>query len=97
MMLQELFTVYDSAARRYLAPFYAPTIEFALRQFRQTVNTPDHQFNSYPEDYALFHIGTFNQETGKIEAMEPHSLGLAITFVDPQGPELLGKEGTHDA
>lgn len=79
-----LFTVYDSAARRYLEPFYAETQEVAMRMFRQLVNRPDHQFGKFPEDYTLFVIGEFDAETGLVTSfVAPHSLGVAVTFVNP--------------
>lgn len=77
-----IFTVYDSAAEAYLEPFFAQTVEVALRMFRQIVNEKGHQFNKYPEDYTLFHIGEMHQATGQITGTEPFSLGVAITFVD---------------
>jgi len=90
-----VFTVYDSAARRYLEPFFAETIEVACRMFRSLVNKDGHQFARFPEDYTLFHLGDFDGETGRISGLDtPHSLGVAITFV-ARGPQLL--EGTHDA
>lgn len=81
-MLTLFFTVYDSAAGRYLEPFTAPSIDFALRGFREAVNTEGHHFGKFPSDYTLFHIGEFDPETGQMQGMEPRSLGVAITFVD---------------
>lgn len=90
------FTVFDSAANMYLEPFFAPTIEFAIRGFREAVNKEGHQFNTYPEDYTLYHIGSFDPEQGVFLAMDPRSLGVAITFkVPPQQLNLM--EGTNDA
>lgn len=84
------FTVFDSAAMRYLEPFWAPTVEVALRMFRQIVNTPEHQFNRFPEDYSLFAIGEFDQETGRVSSyVELRSLGVAVTFLDRSGPTLM--------
>lgn len=80
------FCVYDSAAGLYLEPFFAPSIEFAIRGFRQAVNREDHQFNSFPEDYTLFHIGEFDQKKGVFVPQEPRSLGVAITFLERQSP-----------
>lgn len=88
-MTQLAFTVFDSAAKAYLDPFFAPTIESALRSFREVVNRPDHQFNKFPEDYTLFHVGQFCQETGMFTAIAPHSLGVALTFIN--GPRLIGE------
>lgn len=83
----EGFTVYDSAAARYLDPFFAPTIEFAIRGFRQAVNKEGHQFHEFPEDYTLFHVGSFDPEKGIFVPQEPRSLGVAITFLN-KGLEL---------
>jgi len=81
-MNKHLFTVYDSAAGAYLDPFVAPSIEFALREFRKIINTDGHQFNNFPEDYTLFHIGEFNPMNALLEGIGPTSLGVAITFVE---------------
>lgn len=84
----EVFTVYDSAARRYMEPFFAETIEVACRMFRALCSKPEHQFNKFPEDYVLFHIGSYSGESGMLVPLEaPHSLGVALTFL-PRGPQL---------
>jgi hypothetical protein len=93
-MDSHVFTVYDSAAQRYLDPFTAPTIEFALREFRRLVNTSGHNFNVYPDDYTLFLIGTFDQEAGVLNPIHPQSLGVAVTFIDKP---TLNLEETQDA
>lgn len=82
-----LFSVYDSAAGMYLEPFFAPSVEFAIRSFRQAVNTDAHQFNLYPTDYTLFAIGRWDPESGVLEPQVPHSLGVGITFIDRIAPD----------
>lgn len=83
-MEKHLFTVYDNAARAYLDPFVAPSVEFAVREFRQVVNQSGHQFNKFPEDYTLYHVGTFDVATGALTPMDPRSLGVAVTFLQPE-------------
>lgn len=81
-MREEIFTVFDTAAKRFLQPFFADTVEVACRMFRELVNKEGHQFNKYPEDYVLFHLGTYDGENGSLNSFpEPHSLGVAITYV----------------
>lgn len=87
-MTDQIFAVYDSAASRYLTPFFAPTVEFAIREFRRAVNTPEHQFSKYPQDYTLFHIGQYDAEEAHLDAWPPRSLGVAITFVEKHGQQL---------
>lgn len=79
-----LCCVYDSAAGFYLDPFVAPSIEFAIRGFREAVNTDGHQFQKFPQDYTLFHIGTFSAETGELTPIAPTSLGVAVTFLQTE-------------
>lgn len=82
-MKEEVFSVYDSAARRYLQPFFAETVEVACRMMRALVNKPEHQFNRFPEDYVLFHLGTWDGETGTLSPLSaPASCGVAVTFID---------------
>ncbi len=81
-MEKQLFTVYDSAAGAYLDPFVAPTVEFAIREFRNIVNKEGHQFNQFPSDYTLFHIGSFKIQEGTLKPNGPTSLGVALTFVE---------------
>ena len=82
-MLKVICTVFDSAAGLYLDPFVAPSVDFAIRSFRQAVNTDGHQFNNFPEDYVLYHVATFSAETGEIVPLAaPVSLGVAVTLLD---------------
>lgn len=81
-MEKHLFTVFDSAAGMYLDPFVAPSVDFALREFRKVANTEGHQFNNFPSDYTLYHIGTFVPETGALYGTDPRSLGVAVQFVE---------------
>lgn len=83
-MIKLFFAVYDSAAKVFMDPFMARTTEEALRRFRATVNHPEAgSIAEFPEDYTLFQIGEYDLETGLIRGLEtPHSLGLAITFIN---------------
>ena len=81
-MEQFIFTVFDSAAGAYLEPFFAPSIEFAIRGFREAVNKKDHQFNKFPEDYTLFQVGAWDPKKGVLEPCAPHSLGVALAFIE---------------
>lgn len=81
-MIKTIFCVYDSAAESYLDPFFAPTVHFACRGFKEAVNKEGHQFNTFPEDYTLYQIGTYDSDTGTITPEDPRSLGVAITFME---------------
>lgn len=96
VIAQFMFTVYDSAAGGFLEPFFAPSVEFAIREFRQAVNTEGHQFNRFPEDYTLFSIGEFDQKSGKVSSSEPSSLGVAVTFLERKAQQIELLNGEED-
>ncbi len=93
-MTDVICTVLDQAADRYLEPFFAPTLEFAIRGFKQACGTEDHQFGKFPEDYALYHIGNFDATIGKIEEVIPHKLANASSFVGVHADQ-IDIEGTQ--
>lgn len=67
-MKQEFVSVYDLAAEMWSRPFLVPTLGMAIRSFSDECNRAD-ETNAYwkhPEDYNLFHIGSFDDELGVI-------------------------------
>lgn len=59
-----LFAARDAQMGGYLEPICALTEGMAMRSFRMAVETPEHQFAVNPQDYALFYLGEFDQDTG---------------------------------
>jgi len=68
-MLHQIMSIYDSKVDAFLPPFYAQTKGQALRMFQDAVNQDGHTFNKHAADYTLFHIGSFDDETGWVEAL----------------------------
>ena len=62
----KVFTVRDAKADAYLAPFFMKTKGLAIRGFETTVNDQKTEFNKYPEDYDLYQIGEYDEQSGKI-------------------------------
>ena len=76
----QILTVYDACAERFLDPFPAPTVAFGRRGFIEAARNEGHQFNKFPEDYTLFHIGEFRPSSGEIVSFPPVSLGVAVQY-----------------
>jgi len=77
-MVRKVFAVYDSKSQLYGQPFFVRTIQEALRSWSDICNDPETTFYKHPGDYTLFHLGEFNEETGRMENLEtPYTLGLA--------------------
>jgi len=81
-MIHNVFTIFDAKAEAYLPPFILPKTSMAKRTFADCVNSKDHQFGAHPEDYTLFTIGTFDDETAQYNLLlTPESLGLGVEYV----------------
>lgn len=81
-MVLEIFSVYDSKAGAFLQPFFAQSKGSALRSFQDAACTQDHLFCKHASDFTLFHLGEFDDSTGRIvlrDAFEP--LGTALEYV----------------
>lgn len=54
--------------------YMTPSVDYndasAVRNFEHAVLNKDSLFNSHAEDYSLYRIGTFDNETGRISAEE---------------------------
>ncbi len=87
-MNKQVFSVFDAVARRYLRPFFADSIEEAIRSFRAICNEPDHHFHLHKTDFTLFHVGSFDFETGMIVGHEPHSIAMAAQMIALVGEQL---------
>lgn len=81
-MIVKMFAVYDAKAEAYFPPFYSQNAQSAIRDFSDKVNTPNHVWNRHPEDYTLFAVGEFDDQTCQITPLKAHSpLGKALEYV----------------
>jgi len=83
----KLFTILDHKAEAYLPPFQQPSTNMAIRLFSDSVCDETHAFNKHPEDYTLFEIGSFDDDSATIT---PHQtkipLGNGLDFYqEPPG------------
>lgn len=80
-----VFSVYDSKVQAYTSPFYARTVAEAQRSWIAVVNDGESMMSKHPADYALFQIGTFDEETGTIEPLEAKaSISTALEAKRPE-------------
>jgi len=80
-MILQIFTVYDSKAEAFLAPFFLKARGQAIRSFTDTCNDPEHAFYKHPSDYTLFALGEYDDAQAAFEIYEaPVGLGVAIEF-----------------
>ncbi len=91
-MKMHMFTVYDLKAAAYITPFFLPTVAQAKRAFNDCVADTNHQFGLHPEDYDLYSLGTYDNESTQFNIFtEPKLVTSGLTvFRDmqkSQGPK----------
>lgn len=78
-MKGKLFSVYDSKALIYHAPFTMQSAANALRAFTETSLDQRTEICKYPADFSLFEIGTFDDSSGLVEIHSSKlNLGTAL-------------------
>lgn len=83
-MITQVCAMYDSKARAFAPPFTVVHLDIALRVFTDVANMPNHQCSKHPEDFSLFHLGNFNDETAEFKLLpQPAVLGIAAQFKKP--------------
>ena len=94
----EIFTIYDSKAESYSRPMFFETKGVAIRSFMDVLKAGDSQISKYPEDYTLFHLGTWEDQQAKFESNStPISAGVAIEFLPKiSNPKPLSPIKTDD-
>lgn len=94
-MISILFSVRDNAGAAFARPFTAPTVAFAIRAFASEVNREDYDNSlfTHPVDYVLYRIGTFDDQSGMIQATDPVQVYTgAAARAAAQVPEAMPSE-----
>lgn len=68
--MNEIYSIFDSKAVYYM-PFFVERNDMTAIRALEAAMQPDHPIYKNAEDYSLFHIGTWNQETGTITSLGP--------------------------
>jgi len=61
-----MYSIYDNGVKVFHPPFYKPTKVQALRDFETLVNDQKSALHEYPEDFDLYYLGDYDDNTGKI-------------------------------
>lgn len=79
----QLISIRDSKGEAFQPPRATKTIGEAERMFENAINTKQEGnfLNQYPEDFDLYHLGTFDDQTGKMKLFDsPRHLHKAVSF-----------------
>jgi hypothetical protein len=62
--------VKDRAIDAFNRPIYVPTIGVAIRSFNDEVARKDSEMSNHPEDYDLYELGQWDDQTAVYVALE---------------------------
>lgn len=80
MTLQQ-FAVYDVKVGKYTQPFLLHSKGEAIRSWVDVVNDEKTNFKKHPEDYTLFHLGEWDDESGMTTNLTvPVPIGTALEY-----------------
>lgn len=65
-----MYSIRDSKAEIFNAPFYKKTHGEAERDFQTAVLDEKTMLSKYPEDFDLWYLGDYDDNTGKVKSLE---------------------------
>jgi len=80
-MKLKMFSVYDSCARVYQNPFCLHNKNEAIRGFADAVGDEKTNLHKHPEDYILFQVGQWEDDTGTVTPHTPEKVITALECV----------------
>lgn len=66
-MRLNVYSIFDRASGVYDRPWCAHSDRSAGRSFTDLASDPEHPIGKHPEDFTLFRIGTWTDDTGTLE------------------------------
>lgn len=68
-MIYNIVALHDRAANAYARPYYVQALGQAIRSFLDELNrnAPENPMWSHPDDFNLFHLGFYDEDSGRFE------------------------------
>lgn len=73
-MIAQMFSVYDAKAGSFAQPFFSQNKQLALRAISAVMHDETHTFFMHAEDYTLYWLGSWDDETGALEPGHPEAV-----------------------
>jgi hypothetical protein len=70
-MIKVVCSVFDSKAAAYSNPFYSPNNAVATRDFLHAATDPQSAMFRNPEDFSLYQVATFDDDSGLFAPVVP--------------------------
>lgn len=73
-MKMVLVAIKDRALQAYMRPWFAQTKNQAIRMFQDEVNNNQSPMFNHPDDYDLYYLGNWDDETGQVTDQQVEQL-----------------------
>lgn len=87
-MVLKAYSIRDAKAEIFHPPFYKHTHGEAERDFRTLTNDGKSNVNKFPEDYDLYYIGDYDDNTGKFHPTDTPQHQLKAVQVKETSPNI---------
>ena len=77
-MKTKIYSIFDNKMGTFQLPFYAHNSGHAIRTVTKALRSANSHLADFPEDYVVYEIGEFNDESGGIIA---HNQPIHVTNV----------------
>lgn len=81
-MILKIFSTYDSKVEAYGSPWVCVNRGAAIRAFSHMLKDKNQPAAMNPEDFTLYEIGTFDDQTSAIVNCNPTSCGTALELME---------------
>lgn len=80
----KICAIKDRQLDSFITPFPMQSLGQAIRGFRDEVNNPQSDLHKHPEDYELYHIADFDQDTGALVQTDalPKQIAIASNLIE---------------
>lgn len=80
-MIKKIFSIRDAKSGLFHAPFYKNAHGEAERDFQTMANDEKSIVSKYPEDFDLYYLGEYEDDTGKFNTLDtPQHVAKAVQF-----------------
>jgi len=69
-MIHSVLAVFDEKAEAFAQPFFQNSDVLAVRAFTAAAQDKESLLNKFPRDYALYKLGTYDDNLGRFENLD---------------------------
>jgi len=85
-MKMEICAIRDRQLNGFMQPFFTQSKGQAIRAFSDLVNDKQHPVGQHPEDYDLWHLGSWTDDDGRFhqtsEGNGPQQIAVGTNYIN---------------